>query len=272
MQPRALAPAAVVLTVGCVQQPLALPTTVHCAGAQGSAVAGTAKARPKWPARPPRVVRSEAGIQKSTCAHPSSAVPAVSLLKGRLHGKPRTNAAVVCDGRETRPARTPASQDGIVSDGVDERHGLPMSLSHRLMAGRTPARLRHLASMHLFHKPEPLHEAVQPGPGVSATLFGQPVYIVSVFTRRGVAMADVLPVDRRMSGGEVTFTSSARSVTSCQQTDLAAVGAQQFVFHKCNSNSSTLHFRSLDVIDDVAGVADTWLTDTLGAVAAPLQP
>ena len=225
------------------------------------------KARPSWPSRPPRQVRTDAGKTKSDRAQPVHAVPAVTLLKGRVADTPRACTQTFVDCRESRPAHTPASQDVVVQT-LDERLGVPMSLSQRFAAGRTQARLNYLAAMHLFQKNESFGAAARPGPGMSAELHGQPVYIVSIFTRRGVAMADVLPLQRSVPEDDLTFTSSARAVLSCRQSDLECIGAQRFLFQKSKYNSSTLLFRSLSGGVPQVSPTDTWVADTLGTMAA----
>ena len=221
------------------------------------------RAGPSWPSRPPRQVRSDAGSSKSGHTQPVHAVPAVGLLKGRVTGKPRLRARSVTDNMETRPAHTPASQD-IVGDASEERLGLSMSMSRRFMAGRTPARLNHLASMHLFKSLECLSDAARPGPGISATLHGQSVYIVSTFTRKGIAMADVLPLQRSDPNDGLCFTSSARSVLTCERSDLDNVGVHGIAFQRFKRNSSVLLFHSLPDDVPLAQQADAWVADAFG--------
>ena len=168
---------------------------------------------------------------------------------------------------ETRPAHTPAAQDDA-APSLDERRGMPMSMKRRFMLGRTFARLKHLASMHLFKPLEDLVRTDGASPGTCAVLRGQPVYVVSTFTRRGVALADVLPLRRADQDSGATFISSSLRVLSCRVSDLHHAGARQCYFERSKRGSSNLVFRCLPEGEPVAAQpAGTLAVDAVATMA-----
>ena len=84
-----------------------------------------------------------------------------------------------------------------------QRGGVELTLSQRQACGRTSDRLCSLAGMHLFAKPKATHGTLDPAPGLFASHRGDHVYIMGVFSRRGVPMADVLTLEPLENGSFV---------------------------------------------------------------------
>ena len=120
-------------------------------------------------------------------------------------------------------ASTPASSSGAVEQLHGIRQGPLCTAERRIAAGRTPARLARLLRMSLLHKPEPdlqLAAGLPPDAGLFAERLGVDVFIVSVFVRRGVPMADVVEI-RDVSG---CFVARFRDVRTTRRADLTNVG------------------------------------------------
>lgn len=188
--------------------------------------------RPVWPKRLPRKVRSDGGTQRAPSTAPERALPAQRTP--RQERCPRKDKIAKVEGQESRPAQTPASQPDATGD---DRSLSPHDLSTRLAAGRTAARLQHLVAMHLFHRPVPFHSAATPKPGLGAVHSGEPVYIAGIWSRRGVAYADALPLEHVPSDDGPGYYKSARaSVYRVRQEELQQIGSRRFVLRpKCNS-------------------------------------
>ncbi|CAJ1454133.1 unnamed protein product [Effrenium voratum] len=176
-----------------------------------------------WPKRFPRKPRSDGR---------GPDLPQGLLLKQRRPKKGK---------REKRLSRNaPANpQDAISLD----RHGQGADLSQRLRAGRTLPRLRHLASMSLFHHRRPFDAPPDPRPGRCALLRGNPCFIVSTFQRRKVPMADVLPLQETLD--EAILTASRADTETCAQRDLQDVGCKRVQIQPRNLRKGRLRFNVL---------------------------
>jgi hypothetical protein len=99
-------------------------------------------------------------------------------------------------------ANAPAAESTSAAPSASRpRERAPASLPSRLGAGRTAWRLALLKRMHFLCR-MPCHKAaaVKLAPGVAARTGGEDVVLLGCFSRRGVHMADVMPVELHATG------------------------------------------------------------------------
>lgn len=226
--------------------------------------------KPAWPKRVPRKRRSDLGVTKAKSADPVNAVPAsrdVTSLKWPAHRESRTDKRPRLEDRQ--PACTPASRPPEL---VDDRFGHPWPLSRRIAAGRTHKRLRHLAELHLFSPPTSFVQGVTAAPGVSATYAGLPVFIIGVFTRRGVRMADVLtleqlPHDATTSEVETVYRARKLDIHSCKVSALTEIGNIQYRPLSSKRKDGWVRFAAAGADDRAASCSAAQLARSLRASA-----
>ena len=174
-----------------------------------------------WPKRFPRKPRAD-GRKPN--------IPKGLLLSQR---RPKKSKKV------KRPNRNaPATSANV--DSVD-RGRQCVDAAQRLRAGRTLQTLRRLATMCLFHERSPFDAPHNPKPGRCATYQGNLCYIISIFKRRNVAMADVLPLHRAQN--DFTMTATRADAQTCCQKDLRDIGQTCVQLQKRNLRKGRLLFR-----------------------------
>lgn len=178
-----------------------------------------------WPKRFPRKDRS---VLRQTMPRPRCIIP---RMKGQKQKKPRS----------AQKKRSHANAPATLSACHAPRETAQLSLAQRIAAGRTGARLQHLAEMHLFHVPRQLHEPAQPKAGLFARHGDKAVYIVSVWidTRRKRSMADVLPL---LPHGDTTYTAFRTQIFTCEQRHLCNVGEHLLTLKRKNLSKGKLFF------------------------------
>ena len=189
--------------------------------------------RRAWPKRLPRQPRSDEGVLRTPRAQfgaqPEAAQPAQrfgrSLKRPVDVGAaraPRSDKRARPEGVGEQPACAPAQETDISA-----ARGQVLVDHLCISAGRTPQRLHHIETFHLFQRPP--HSAdgkSDPAPGRSAIRNGNLVVIVDwPFTRRHVQMVDVLPLVPQDIAGMREFTARRSTVCSCRQRELSEIGA-----------------------------------------------
>lgn len=98
---------------------------------------------------------------------------------------------------QSLPANAPAQEDPEVTRPTT-RQPEQATIGQRLVVGRTVARLRHLMGMHFLHKPTEFTEGGELAPrgGLFAKLRGEHVWILGLFSLRGVQQADIAPLHK----------------------------------------------------------------------------
>ena len=140
-----------------------------------------------WRGRP--AARPEVPVPQ--CLLKGSAEPGQSVRKRR-----RTSQA----SEIPLPARTAATLQVAIPD----RNSL-LTLPQRLATGRTLPRLRQLMQLNFFSKPVHFDASApaRPASGLFAKLGNQTVFLLTTFTRRGVALADVMPLRESAPGKHI---------------------------------------------------------------------
>jgi hypothetical protein len=147
--------------------------------------------RPAYDPWPDRKRTPRAAKDKTAAAAASKALKKMlgrdKLMKRRLTlgaAEPSASSARVTRPRhDARDAATPRSSEGM---------------AQRLLAGRCVDNCLRLMNMHLLSPARAWNPScLQPQRGLSAKLDGQDVFVVDVFTRRGLKLADVAPLKKR---------------------------------------------------------------------------
>ena len=128
-----------------------------------------------------------------------------------------------------------------MADDILNRGQMFSSAVQRLQAGRTAERLHHLAAMSLFHERQRFGANPLPRPGRCAKWKGGLVYIVACFARRGLPLADILPLEPAAIEG--CWTATRTQVRTCPQKELSDVGCKAVQLQRKNLKKGRLHFQ-----------------------------
>lgn len=152
-----------------------------------------------------------------------------------------------------RHAKAPAFHEPAVEDT-----GLPASqdvrsvgefctLASRFRAGRTLPRLLQIMQQHVFHRPSPVRDEDQsltPQPGLFAMWQGGSVFIVGVFIRRRIPLADVVKLlPRTQADSRELFVARLADAHTVPQSEVSDVGAHfRIVTHNKRISRTSIWF------------------------------
>ena len=129
-------------------------------------------------------------------------------------------------GQRRKCKRTAAEANLSVQMSLPEKardRGSAQPSHHRLVAGRTLARLQHLCSMHFLYTPQEFKEEIAARPGITAKLGEQLVYIIGRYGFRHQIRLDVLPM-HPSPGIKNRWTCNKSEVQTCNEQELTKIG------------------------------------------------
>ncbi|CAK0847750.1 unnamed protein product, partial [Prorocentrum cordatum] len=202
----------------------------------------------------PRKVRADIGVRKR------ARDPATRLPRGMVRRNFFRSAAPTRKRKKKRPvgeggapANSPANLPPRAGGQDCRSVAAAGQRAQRVAAGRTLPRLLHLMRVSLLHRPERCVDSadgLRPQGGLFGYIAGDPAFIVGTFSRRGVPMADVVPLRRRsrqpapVRALRATWVAQYKDLHAVKQSEISNVGVHFQAAPRSGGQRSSLHFTS----------------------------